>query len=68
MIFLKPEAEKLVEVFVDSTRTNSCIEDVPMRVEVIGRDEVSEESNIKSGNVSKLLLEPQPFRNDKPLH
>ncbi len=57
IIYLKPEAEKLEEALVTSTRTNSRIEDVPMRVEVIGKDEVSEESNIKPENVSKLLLE-----------
>jgi len=57
IIFLEPEAEKLKEVVVTSVRTNSRIENVPMRIEVIGHEEVSEETNIKPTNVSKLLLE-----------
>lgn len=56
-IYLEPEAEEMQEVVVTSTRTNSRIEDVPMRIEVIGNEEVTEEENIKSANVSKLLLE-----------
>lgn len=57
VIFLEPEAEKMEEVVVTSTRTNSRIENVPMRIEVIGHEEVSEETNIKPTNISKLLLE-----------
>lgn len=57
IIFLEPEAEKMEEVVVTSTRTNSRIENVPMRIEIIGHEEVSEETNIKPTNVSKLLLE-----------
>ena len=57
IIFLEPESEIMEEVVVTSTRINSRIENVPMRVEVIGKEEVSEETNIKPANVSKLLLE-----------
>lgn len=56
-IFLQKESGELAGVIVTSTRTNSRIEDIPVRVEVIGKDEVSEETNIKPTNVSKLLLE-----------
>lgn len=56
-IFLKSTSEQLNEVIVTSTRTNSRIENIPIRVEVIGHDEVNEESNIKPANISKLLTE-----------
>jgi iron complex outermembrane receptor protein len=56
-IFLKPRAEELEGAVVTSTRTNSRIENIPIRVEVIGKEEVDEEANIKPRNISKLLLE-----------
>lgn len=56
-IFLQRESGELADVIVTTTRTNSRIEDVPIRVEVISKDEVSEETNIKPTNISKLLLE-----------
>lgn len=57
IIYLKAINEKLEEVFVTSTRTNSRIENIPIRIEVIGKEEVDEEVNIKPENISKLLLE-----------
>jgi iron complex outermembrane receptor protein len=56
-ILLKKENSELSGIIVSTTRTNSRIEDIPIRVEVIGKDEVSEETNIKPTNISKLLLE-----------
>ena len=56
-IFLISENSELDEVIVTSTRTNSRIEDIPIRVEVIGEEEINEEATIKSANISKLLLE-----------
>lgn len=56
-IFLQKENGELSDIVVTTTRTNSRIEDIPIRVEVIGKDEVNEETNIKPTNVSKLLLE-----------
>ena len=44
-------------MIVTTTRTNSRIEDIPIRVEVIGQSEINEEGNIKPANISKLLLE-----------
>lgn len=41
-IYLKPKSEQLEEVVVTSTRTNSRIESIPIRVEVIGKEEVDE--------------------------
>lgn len=57
IILLSPATPELSEVFVTTTRTNSRIEDIPLRVEVIGHEEVNEEVNIKPTNISKLLLE-----------
>lgn len=56
-ILLKNETGELSEVVVTSTRTNSRIEDIPIRVEVIGQEEVNEEANVRPANISKLLLE-----------
>jgi len=56
-IYLKSKSEELGEVVVESTRTNSHIENIPLRIEVIGKSEVDEEVNIKPENISKLLLE-----------
>lgn len=56
-IFLKNEKEELAEVIVTSTRTNSRIENIPIRVEVIGEEEINEEASVKPANISKLLLE-----------
>lgn len=57
VVLLKSESSELSQVIVTSTRTNSRIEDIPIRIEVIGEEEVNEEANIKPTNISKLLLE-----------
>ncbi|MDE3182314.1 MAG: TonB-dependent receptor [Bacteroidota bacterium] len=56
-IYLQKESGELSDIVVTTTRTNSRIEDIPVRVEVIAKDEVNEETNIKPANISKLLLE-----------
>lgn len=56
-ILLEKESNELSNIIVTTTRTNSRIEDIPIRVEVIAKDEVTEETNIKPVNISKLLLE-----------
>lgn len=45
----------LNEVIITSTRNNSRIEDLPMKVEVLGKEEMIEESGIKPGNVASIL-------------
>lgn len=45
----------LEEVTVTSTRTNSRIDDLPMKVEVLGQEDMEEENGIKPGNVSSIL-------------
>ena len=52
---LAPATEELQEVRVTATRTNSRIEDQPSRVEVLGAEEMAEESGIKPGNIASLL-------------
>lgn len=42
-------------VIVSSMRTNSRIEDLPTKVEVLGAEEVGEENQIKPGNIVGLL-------------
>jgi len=56
-ILLKNENSELSEVIVTSTRINSRIEDIPVKVEVIGEEEVNEEGSIKPANISMLLQE-----------
>jgi len=50
------KAEKdIAEVIVSSSRTESRIEDLPTKVEVLGEEEVNEEVGIKPGNIASLL-------------
>jgi len=56
-ILLEPVALEMGGITVFTTRTNNGIEDVPVRVEVLGSQEVNEETAIKPGNISKLLGE-----------
>ena len=51
----KAEEEKMDEVIVSSSRTESRIEDLPTKVEVLGAEEVNEEVGIKPGNIASLL-------------
>ena len=56
LISLEAAAENLDEVIiVSSSRTNSRIEDLPTKVEVLGSEEVHEENGIKPGNIASLL-------------
>ena len=53
---LEEEKGELEEVIiVSSSRTNSRIEDLPTKVEVLGAEEVKEENGIKPGNIASLL-------------
>ena len=53
---LEAEKGELEEVIiVSSSRTNSRIEDLPTKVEVLGSEEVKEENGIKPGNIASLL-------------
>ncbi|MBC7587159.1 MAG: carboxypeptidase-like regulatory domain-containing protein, partial [Chitinophagaceae bacterium] len=55
-ISLEESKKELDEVVVvSSSRTNSRIEDLPTKVEVLGAEEVHEENQIKPGNIASLL-------------
>ncbi len=48
--------EKLEEVtIIASSKTNSRIEDLPTKVEVLGAEELHEENQIKPGNIASIL-------------
>lgn len=51
----KPQVRNIAEVVISSTRTNSRLEDLPMKVEVLGQEDMQEESGIKPGNVASIL-------------
>lgn len=57
IVYLKPVPLKLKGITVTTTRTNNRIENSPIRVEILGREEVNEEIAIRPGNISKLLGE-----------
>ncbi len=42
-------------IIISSSRTNSRIEDLPTKIEVLGSEEVHEENQIKPGNIASLL-------------
>ncbi|WP_460983611.1 TonB-dependent receptor [Spirosoma fluminis] len=54
-IKLHSQDESLEEVTVTATRTNSRIEDLPIKVEVLGQEDMDEESAVVPGNVSSIL-------------
>ena len=56
IIYLEKSVD-LDEVVVYSTRTNNRIKEIPTRIEVLGNEEVVEETGINPGNISKLLGE-----------
>jgi outer membrane receptor protein involved in Fe transport len=56
VLLLAPSAQEIEEeVVVTATRTNSRIEDLPTRVEVLGAEEMEEENGIKPANIASLL-------------
>lgn len=59
---LLKSGESIEPVVVHSFRTNNRIENIPTRVEVLGLEEVKEETNINPGNISKLLGETSGIR------
>jgi outer membrane receptor for ferrienterochelin and colicins len=49
------KSNDLEEVIVTSSRTNSRIENIPTRVEVLGLEDLGEENGVKPGNILSLL-------------
>ncbi|MEO6149276.1 MAG: TonB-dependent receptor [Mucilaginibacter sp.] len=54
-VYLAPNEQTMDEVVISSTRTNSRIKDLPMKVEVLGQEEMEEENMLKPGNVASIL-------------
>ena len=55
LILLSALGQELEEVTVTATRTNSRIEDLPMKVEVLGEDDMNEENTIKPSSIASIL-------------
>ncbi|MFH0760365.1 MAG: TonB-dependent receptor [Bacteroidota bacterium] len=54
-IFLTQAVSELDEVVVMTTRTNSRIEEVPLKIEVLAQADMDEENSYKPGNVASIL-------------
>ena len=54
-ILLVTETENLEEVIVSSSRTNSHIDDLNTKVEVLGQDDMDEESTVVPGSITSIL-------------
>lgn len=54
-ITLSQENENLEEVIISSSRTNSHIEDLNTKVEVLGQDDMDEESTVVPGSITSIL-------------
>lgn len=55
ILYLNRTEETLGEVIISTTRTDSRIENSPLKVEVLGREEMDEENTIKPGNIASIL-------------
>ncbi len=54
-ILLAAENENLDEVIISSSRTNSHIDDLNTKVEVLGQDDMDEESTVVPGSITSIL-------------
>jgi iron complex outermembrane receptor protein len=57
MVTLEPDVEMLGDVVVSSSRINGRIRDLPTRVEVLGTEDMEEETSMHPSNVAMLLSE-----------
>ena len=66
IIYLQKAAAKTEEeVIITSSRTNSRIEDLPTKVEVLGSEEVDEEASTIPGNIASLLGDIAGIQNQR---
>ena len=56
-ILLEPAPFSSEQIVVSSTRNNSIVARAPVRIQVLGKEEVREETAIQPGNLSKFLGE-----------
>ena len=62
VIALEADAFEHEEIIVTSTRTDRRIEDEPIRIEVVGREEIEEKLLMTPGDISMLLNETAGLR------
>ncbi|SFP84843.1 iron complex outermembrane recepter protein [Pseudarcicella hirudinis] len=55
LVSMAASHEALEEITVSASRTNSRIEDLPIKVEVLGQEDMDEESSVVPGNVASIL-------------
>jgi outer membrane receptor for ferrienterochelin and colicins len=65
IIYLQKKEETEEEVIITSSRTNSRIEDLPTKVEVLGSEEVDEEASTIPGNIASLLGDIAGIQNQR---
>lgn len=65
IIYLRKKEDKEEEVIITSSRTNSRIEDLPTKVEVLGSEEVDEEAGTIPGNIASLLGDIAGIQNQR---
>ena len=58
----EPEAEEVEEVIVQATRSRRRVQDEPVRVEIIGQEEIEEKLLMRPGNISMILAETGGLR------
>ncbi len=57
IVYLRRSEMTAQQVVVTATRNNGVVRNTPVRVEVLGQEEVNEEKFMNPGNISKLLGE-----------
>ena len=62
VVEMEPQALEVEEIIVASTRTGRRIEDEPVRVEVVEREEIEEKLLMTPGDISMLLNETAGLR------
>ncbi len=61
-IEMEPHAVVKEEIFVSATRNDVLIEDEPLKVEVLDREEVEEKTTMTPGDIAMLLNETSGLR------
>ncbi len=65
IVYLQKQEHQEEEVIISSSRTNSRIEDLPTKVEVLGSEEVDEEAGTIPGNIASLLGDVAGIQNQR---
>ncbi len=65
IVYLEKQAHAEEEIIINASRTNSRIEDLPTKVEVLGSEEVDEEAGTIPGNIASLLGDVAGIQNQR---